>query len=178
MFEGVGRFSCAFRRETISFSMFFYLLSITHRFIISFSIFASWINIPLIPQPRMFLFLSDFNFFNFFNGWTIVTSVLSSPKSLESQKLSIVKSISRFHVRLRDWITLRNIFILSISEYLSDLWTAGGPSQFWLCFRLHWRNSIWSHGNGNDRLQLFRQDIPLTRLSRFKLTLPLMLHDY
>ena len=52
MFESLGRLSCAFRRGTVSFSMFFYPFFIIHQFIPFFSIFVSWINTPLIHQPR------------------------------------------------------------------------------------------------------------------------------
>ena len=150
MFKSVGRFSCAFRWGTISFCTFFHLLSITHlhsifqylRIVDKYSVNppTTYVSFPL-PE------------FIFFNGCTKVTSVLSSPKSLKGLRSSIVKSISRFHVCLRDWTILRKTFIFFISEHLSDLWATGGSFRFRLCLRLHWRNSIWSHGNGNDRPQ-------------------------
>ena len=172
MFESIGRFSCAFRRATISFSMFFYLLSINHRFIPFCSIFVSWINTPLSRQPRTFLSHS-LNLLLF--QWMYYSYIGAEfPKVLEKLEVEYRQVNITVPCTLREWTILRNTFILSFSEHLSDVWAAGGSFQFWLCLRLHWRNSIWSDGNGNDCLQL---DIPLTILSRFKLTLPSVSHD-
>lgn len=175
MFESVGRFSCAFRWGTISFSMFFYLLSTTHRFISFFSIFASWINTPLIRQPRTFLSQS-LDLLLFFQ-WMYHSYIGAEfPKVLEKLEVEYRQVNLTVSCTFTKFNYLHNTFILSISEHFSDLWAASGSFQFWLCLRLHRRNSIWSYGIGN-RLRLFCRDIPLTTLSRFKLTLPLVSHD-
>ena len=120
MFQSVGCVSCAFGRRASGFSMFPSVLS--NPFIHSTPQYLRIVDKYSVYPPTTYVVF-------FPTAWdehlrhTIATSVCSSPKSLKSLGLNIDKSTSPFHVRWRCWTTFRGTFILSISEYLIDLWS-------------------------------------------------------